>query len=88
MVVGLAADGDVVAARPRRLADGRSSLVVGSEGNGPVPAGRARPATVSSASRSASDTESLNAGVAAGIALYAAALHGGPTDRTRRSASG
>jgi 23S rRNA (guanosine2251-2'-O)-methyltransferase len=71
MVVGLAADGEV-ALPDLDLADGPLVLVVGSEGSGlsrlvtetcdqrvAIPMGR--------------ETESLNAGVAAGIALYAVA---------------
>jgi 23S rRNA (guanosine2251-2'-O)-methyltransferase len=71
MVVGLAADGDV-ALPDLDLADGPLVLVVGSEGKG---LGRLVTQTCDQlvSIPMASSLESLNAGVAAGIALYAIA---------------
>jgi 23S rRNA (guanosine2251-2'-O)-methyltransferase len=68
MVVGLAADGDL-SLRDLELADGPLVLVVGSEGEGMSRlVAETCDATVSIPM--ASSLESLNAGVAAGIALY------------------
>jgi 23S rRNA (guanosine2251-2'-O)-methyltransferase len=68
MVVGLAADGDL-ALPDLDLADGPLVLVVGSEGEGMSRlVAQTCDATVSIPM--ASSLESLNAGVAAGIALY------------------
>jgi len=69
MVVGLAADGDAdVADLP--IADGPLVVVVGSEGKGMGRLVREQCDVVANIPIAA-DTESLNAGVAAGIALYA-----------------
>ena len=77
MVIGLAADGDVVAARPRA---GRRPLVVvvGSEGKG-LSRLVAETCDQLVSIPMAGTLESLNAGVAASVALYAIA--------SRRSAS-
>jgi 23S rRNA (guanosine2251-2'-O)-methyltransferase len=68
MVVGLAADGDVSIA-DLDLADGPLVLVVGSEGGG---LGRLVSETCDQlvSIPMANQLESLNAGVAAGVALY------------------
>jgi len=69
MVVGLAADGDTdVSDLP--IADGPLVVVVGSEGKGMARLVREQCDVVAHIPIAA-DTESLNAGVAAGIALYA-----------------
>ncbi len=68
MVVGLAADGDV-ALPDLELADGPLVLVVGSEGEG-MSRLVAQTCDVTVSIPMASSLESLNAGVAAGIALY------------------
>jgi 23S rRNA (guanosine2251-2'-O)-methyltransferase len=68
MVVGLAADGEVDL-RDLDLADGPLVLVVGAEGDG-MSRLVAETCDVTAAIPMASSLESLNAGVAAGIALY------------------
>jgi 23S rRNA (guanosine2251-2'-O)-methyltransferase len=68
MVVGLAADGEV-ALPDLELADGPLVLVVGSEGEG-MSRLVAQTCDVTVSIPMASSLESLNAGVAAGIALY------------------
>jgi 23S rRNA (guanosine2251-2'-O)-methyltransferase len=68
MVVGLAADGDL-ALPDLELADGPLVLVVGSEGEG-MSRLVAQTCDVTVSIPMASSLESLNAGVAAGIALY------------------
>jgi 23S rRNA (guanosine2251-2'-O)-methyltransferase len=73
MVVGLAADGEV-ALPDLELADGPLVLVVGSEGEGMSRLVAATCDTTVSIPM-ASSLESLNAGVAAGIALYEVARH-------------
>jgi 23S rRNA (guanosine2251-2'-O)-methyltransferase len=71
MIVGLAADGDAdVADLP--IADGPLVVVVGSEGKGMSRLVREQCDLVASIPIAA-DTESLNAGVATGVALYAIA---------------
>ena len=75
MVVGLATDGEAdVAELP--VADGPLVVVVGSEGKGMARLVRDQ-CDVVAAIPIASGTESLNAGVAAGIALYAVARQRG-----------
>jgi 23S rRNA (guanosine2251-2'-O)-methyltransferase len=68
MVVGLAADGEV-ALTDLDLADGPLVLVVGSEGDG-MSRLVAETCDLTVSIPMASSLESLNAGVAAGIALY------------------
>ena len=72
-MIGLAADGDVeLTALPRELAAGPLVIVIGGEGRG---LGRLVGETCDQivSIPMATDTESLNAAVAAGIALYAVA---------------
>jgi len=71
MVIGLAADGDV-ALPELQLADGPLVVVIGSEGKG-LSRLVAETCDQLVSIPMASDLESLNAGVAAGIALYAIA---------------
>ena len=75
MVVGLAADGDV-ALPDLALADGPLVLVVGSEGEG-MSRLVAQTCDTTVSIPMASSLESLNAGVAAGIALYEVARRRG-----------
>ena len=73
MVVGLAADGDV-SLPDLELADGPLVVVIGSEGKG-ISRLVAENCDQLVSIPMASDLESLNAGVAAGIALYAISQH-------------
>ena len=73
MVIGLAADGDV-SLPDLELADGPLVVVIGSEGKG-ISRLVAENCDQLVSIPMASDLESLNAGVAAGIALYAISQH-------------
>ena len=85
MVVGLAADGDVSPARPRPRPTGPLVVVVGSEGKG-LSRLVAETCDQLVSIPMASTLESLNAGVAASVALYAIARARAPGLRSRRLA--